>query len=113
MNIAAIYANLNCSDLQRSQRWFEALFQRQADNRPMPGLVEWHHKGRCGFQLFENADDAGNGTVTLIVRDIRSEHQRLCTISPGQLEMGQNSMVLRLRDPDGNLVVLAEAANEG
>lgn len=108
MELSAIYANLNCTDLHRSSRWFSALFERDADAMPMPGLAEWHHSRRSGFQLFENPDAAGDGTLTLIVKDVRSEHARLSRIGPGRVELGDHSMIVRLRDPDGNMIVLAE-----
>ncbi len=111
MHLSAIYANLNCTDLHRSERWFRRMFGRRCDRRPMPGLVEWRYQGGCGFQLFENPDDAGKGTLTLLVQDVRKEHERLSKIAPGQLEIGNGAPILRLHDPDGNLVVLAESGD--
>lgn len=108
MELSGIYANLSCTNLRRSARWFETLFARDPDEKPLPGLVQWRHKNGCGFQLFEDVDGAGDGTLQLVVRDVRSEHKRLKGIGPGQVELGGDKMVLRLRDPDGNLVVLTE-----
>ncbi|MDF0600804.1 hypothetical protein P1J78_08685 [Psychromarinibacter sp. C21-152] len=108
MQISAIYANLCCTNIQRSARWFETLFNRDPDRKPMPGLLEGRHRNGCGFQLYEDAEGAGDGTVQLIVKDVRSEHERLRGIGPGQVELGGDRMVLRLRDPDGNLVMLTE-----
>lgn len=110
MEIEKIYAQLSCSDLTQSTAWFEMIFDREPDARPMTGLVEWHHQARAGLQLFENDANAGQGTLTLIVRDLQSMHSRLtdCGMRPPDIESADTVNIVRLRDPDGNLVVLAQ-----
>jgi hypothetical protein len=75
----------------------------------MKGLAEWHHGDAAGFQLFENAKHAGHGTLTLVVDDIEREHRRLMEtgLKPGDVEPGKFTLV-RLSDPDRNLVVLTQ-----
>lgn len=41
MSIEHVLAVVPVSDLERADAWYEALFGRPADNRPMPTLVEW------------------------------------------------------------------------
>ena len=110
MAVQRIYAHLSCSDLAASLPWFEALFAREPDARPMDGLAEWHHRDAAGLQLFENPADAGRGTLTLIVEGLRDEHARLekAGLRPGEVEAGDATSLVRLRDPDENLVVLAQ-----
>ncbi len=110
MAVDKIFAQLCCSDLAVSRAWFRALFGREPDAVPMPGLAEWHHGGSAGLQLFENSRDAGHGTLTLIVSGIREEHSRLAAagLEPGGIEPATTTTLVQLRDPDGNLVVLAE-----
>lgn len=110
MRLSKIYAQLSCSDLERSAIWFSKLFEREPEARPMPGLAEWHHGHEAGFQLFENKDNAGHGTLTLIVESIRDEQKRLTDagFEPGDVEAADYTTILRLNDPDGNLVVLAQ-----
>lgn len=67
MSLKKIYAHLSCTELGKSIAWFERLFGRNPDARPMDGIVEWHHADNAGFQLFENPSDAGHVTLTLIV----------------------------------------------
>lgn len=112
MPLTAIYAQLSCADLDASRRWFAALFGREPDALPMTGLAEWHYDDCAGFQLFADAGHAGHGTLTLIVAGIRGEHRRLAAagLAPGEIESADYTMIVRLRDPDGNLVVLAEPA---
>ena len=110
MSLKKIYAHLSCTELSKSTAWFERLFARKPDARPMDGLAEWHHADNAGFQLFENPGDAGHATLTLIVDDIDAEHDRLARaeLEPGPVERADTVNLIRLRDPDGNLVVLAE-----
>ena len=110
MPLHKIYAHLNCADLDASIRWFSAVFNRGPDERPMEGLAEWHHAGVAGFQLFQNPEDAGRGVLTLIVGGLDEERRRLdaAGLSPGEIEPASYVRLIRLRDPDENLVVLAE-----
>ena len=111
MPIEKIYAHLSCSDLEGSIEWFGILFGRAPDARPMDGLAEWHHGEHTGLQLYEDEANAGHATLTLFVSGIEDEHARLTDgdLDPGPLERGDKFMLVRLRDPDGNLVVLAQA----
>jgi catechol 2,3-dioxygenase-like lactoylglutathione lyase family enzyme len=105
-----VYAHLSCSDLNRSIDWYGKLFDRKPDARPMGGLAEWHHGKNAGFQLFEEPSNAGYGTLTLIVTGLREEHIRLGAVGlePSDVELADTVSLIRLRDPDGNLVVLAQ-----
>lgn len=111
MTISSIYANVSCSDLERSTTWFEKLFARPPDARQMAGLVEWHHGLGAGLQVWQDATNAGRGTVTFIVTGLTEEHARLAGagLEPGKLEPGDKVSLFRLRDPDHNLVVFAQA----
>ncbi|MEQ1955202.1 VOC family protein [Mesorhizobium sp. CN2-181] len=109
MSINAIFANLSCYNLETSSEWYRTLFDREPDVRPMKGLCEWHLGETAGFQLFENPDKAGRGTLTLIVSDLQQERKRLAHagIDVGDIEEADYTVITRLSDPDGNLIVLA------
>ncbi|QYF86318.1 VOC family protein [Brevundimonas sp. PAMC22021] len=109
MSIAKVYANLSCRDLNTSTRWFTALFGRDPDTAPMAGLHEWDC-GSGGLQLYEKPEHAGAGTLTLIVDDIAAERARLdaAGLVVAEVEAADYTTIMRLRDPDGNLVVLAQ-----
>ena len=109
MPIAAVYANLSCKALPDSARWFAAVFGREADRNPMEGLLEWAC-GDGGLQLFQKPENAGRGTLTLFVDDIRAERDRLAEagLVTSEIEVADYTTIMRLRDPDGNLVVLAQ-----
>ncbi len=111
MPITRIFAHLACRDIVASMAWYAAIFDRQPDANPMDGLAEWHHGDGAGFQLFQDMVEDGHGTMTLIVSQLDAERSRLhgLGLHPPEIEPGQPRL-LRLRDPDGNLVVLAEPA---
>jgi hypothetical protein len=49
--------------------------------------------------------------LTLGVLPIAPEHARLAAagLAPGAIEQAEDYFIVRLRDPDGNLIVLASA----
>jgi hypothetical protein len=85
---------------------------REPDATPMERLAEWHHGDGSGFQLYENPPDAGKGTVTLIVSKLEDERERIAMLKPSEIERADYVNLIRLRDPDRNLVVLAEQRND-
>src|SRR6185437_5702261 len=109
--IQAIFAQLSCSKLDGSTNWFAILFGRKPDATPMQHLAEWHFADKAGFQLFQNPQAAGKGTLTIIVSDIAGERTRVSKLEPGEIERADYVDLVRLHDPDGNLVVLAEPRN--
>lgn len=110
MELKALYGQLACADFDRSIAWFKNLFGRTPDARPMQGLAEWHFGESAGFQLHADAGKAGHGTLTLRVHDIQAERKRLLDSGTrvGPIEAGGGGSIMRLRDPDENLVVLAQ-----
>lgn len=110
MGIKSIYAQLGCSDLNRSKHWYCILFNREPDANPMDGLLEWHHEENAGFQLFSNSANAGRGSMTIIVEGLFEERERLVDAGhqPGEVEAGDFASICQMSDPDGNLIVLAE-----
>jgi hypothetical protein len=111
MGIETIFANVSCSDLKVSETWYAGLFGREAGRHPMPGLAEWHFTDSAEVQLYEDKSKAGHSTLTLGVLPLESERKRIIAsgIDAGEIEQATNFYILRLRDPDGNLVVLASA----
>jgi hypothetical protein len=113
MALHKIYAQLSCSNLENSKEWFGKLFGRAPDAEPMDGLAEWH-QGDAGFQLFQNAEHAGKGTLTLIVSSLAEEQVRVddAGLEPSGVQGADYVNIIRLRDPDNNLVVMAEPKGE-
>jgi len=111
MSIETIFAHVSCRDIAASERWYEALFGKPALRRPMPGLVEWQFSESAEVQLIEAPAHAGHSTLTLGVLPLEPERRRLeaAGLEPGPIEEADDYFIMRIRDPDGNLVVFASA----
>ena len=77
MAIEHVLAVVPVSDLERADAWYEALFGRPADNRPMPGLVEWQVTGAGWVQVTVDTDRAGSGLLNLAVDDLAATREEL------------------------------------
>jgi hypothetical protein len=110
MAIEKIFAHVSCINLERSKQWYAQLFGRVPDAEPMQHLAEWHHGRDAGMQLFEDETWAGQSTLTLTVNGLREEYRRLTSLGldAGDIESGDKVSILRMNDPDGNMVVLAQ-----
>ena len=111
MAIQTIFAHVSCSDLETSVLWYEKLFGMPVTRRPMAGLAEWHFTDSAEVQLFEDKKHAGFSTLTIGVLPLEPEHQRLSAqgLEPGPIEETKDFYLTRVKDPDGNLVVLVSA----
>lgn len=109
MPIETIFAHVSCSDLSTSILWYEKLFGQPPSGLPMPGLAEWQFTDSAALQLFEDDDRAGTSTLTLRVIPLQAEVSRLeaAGLAPGPIEEATTLFIVRMRDPDGNLIVLA------
>ncbi|WP_027059907.1 VOC family protein [Mesorhizobium loti] len=114
MAIQTIFAHVSCSDLEDSIGWYEKLFGKPPLRRPMPGLAEWQFTDSAEVQLFEDTEKAGTSTLTLGVLTLAPERHRLVDagLDPGPIEQATHFWIMRMRDPDGNLVVFASAERE-
>jgi hypothetical protein len=111
MTIATIFAQVSCSDLEISAPWYEKLFGKPPLRRPMPGLAEWHFSDSAGVQLYQQKEHAGHSHLTLGVLPLEQERKRLVDagLEPDPIEETDDYFIMRIRDPDQNLVVFASA----
>ncbi len=114
MPITSISANLSCRDLEASITWYAALFGKKPARRPMAGLAEWTFGRGAEVQLYEAPEHAGHGTLTLAVDDLDLERARLSAggVKPQDIERGDRRQLMRMRDPDGNLVVMTSTESQ-
>ena len=112
MSIQTIFAHISCADIAVSAAWYEKLFGKPPTRRPMAGLVEWQFTPSAEVQLFEEKKHAGSSTLTLGVLPLEPERKRLLAagLNPAPIEETKGYFLMRLRDPDGNLIVFASAA---
>jgi hypothetical protein len=109
MTIQRVLAQSTVSDLATAERWYSALFLRQPDARPMPGLLEWHLGDTFGVQVWSEPDRAGRSSMVLDESDLDALAARLTKAGldhPG-VQQATSSRVLLLEDADGNRVVFA------
>lgn len=111
MSIATVFAHVSCRDIETSAPWYEELFGKPPIRRPMPGLVEWQFSDSAEVQLFEQKEHAGHSNLTLGVLPLEPERQRLerAGLKPGPIEETGGYFIMRIRDPDENLIVFASA----
>ena len=111
MAIRTIFAHVSCSDLATSRAWYEKLFGKPPGREPMPKLAEWQFSDSAEVQLYEEKAHAGASTLTLGVLPLEPERKRLeaAGLAPGPIEEAKGYFLMRLRDPDGNLIVFASA----
>jgi hypothetical protein len=111
MAIETVFARVSCSDLEVSLPWYQALFGKPPLRRPTPGLAEWQFTESAEVQLHEQKAHAGHSVLTLGVLPLEPERSRLeaAGLKPGPIEQVDDYFVLKLRDPDQNLVILAGA----
>lgn len=111
MSIQTVFAHISCADLKTGLPWYQKLFGKPPIRRPMPGLAEWQFTDSAEVQLFEDKTHAGHSTLTLGVLPMEPERQRLVDagLNPGPIEEADDYFIMRMRDPDQNLVVFASA----
>ena len=109
MPIEHVLAVVPVSDLERAGAWYEALFGRHADNRPMRSLVEWQVTEAGWVQLTVDTDRAGSGLLNLAVDDLAATREELATRGVETADIQAVSKGVELSatsDPDGNAITL-------
>jgi hypothetical protein len=111
MTIKTIFAHVSCADIETSAPWYEKLFGKAPIRRPMPGLVEWQFSDSAEVQLYQERKYAGTSTLTLGVLPLEPERRRLekAGLRLGPIEETEGYFIMRMRDPDENLIVFASA----
>lgn len=107
MPIEHVLAVVPISDIDRSGKWYAALFGRPADNKPMPSLVEWQVLPGAWVQVFSDPDRAGKGLLNFAVADLESHLAEIGTrgIQPQEIvDASKGVRTCAVIDPDGNTI---------
>src|SRR5258705_9696952 len=109
MTITNALAALAVKDLRASAQWYRQLLGRPADSTPMPEVAEWRFERGGWLQVYQLAERAGGGSVTLAVDDIDAtvRHIQALGIDTSQRPSGDKVKTLMITDPDGNHVAFA------
>jgi hypothetical protein len=110
MAIQNAIASLAVKDLDEATKWYGRLFGRAPDAKPMAGVAQWKFERGGWLQVYQLAERAGKGSLTLAVSDLDLQISDLkkCGISPAEPMRSANFKVLMIKDPDGNSIAFAE-----
>jgi predicted enzyme related to lactoylglutathione lyase len=112
MPITAVLAGLAVADFDNALAWYERLFGRPADRRPMDGLAEWHSPAAGALQVILDRERAGRGLLTLSVDDLADVVAALEArgLAPGAIDDTTSDKVLiaSISDPEGNAITLVQ-----
>ena len=109
MAIEHVLAVVPVADVERADAWYEALFGRPADNRPMSSLVEWQVTTGGWVQVTVDGDRAGSGLLNFAVDDLAATRDELATrgVATGEIQPVNKGVELSaITDPDGNAITL-------
>lgn len=112
MPIKNALASVAVADLSSCIAWYEKLFERKADSRPMAEVAEWKFPGGGWLQVYQSSGDrVGKGSVTLAVSSLSEQIAAMkeLGIEAGAPMDGEKVKVVMLKDPDGNSIAFAEA----
>lgn len=103
-------AGIAVEDIGAAIAYYERLFGRPADARPMSEVAEWKFPTGGWVQVFTDSDRAGASLVTLIVSDLAEvlETLDLQGIKPVARRSGDFAKTAIFRDPDGNQLVFSQ-----
>lgn len=116
MTIANVLPTVRVANLEAGVAWYQALFGRAPDRRPMEGLVGWQLTQGGGVQVYQAVEGAGAANVTFGVDDIDAHLADLAGRGIRAEAFDTPSGMFRLatiRDPSGNTVTLAQDLGAG
>jgi predicted enzyme related to lactoylglutathione lyase len=112
MSVNRVLAGVAVADVDAAVPWYERLFGRPPDARPMEGLAEWHVPSGGVVQLVAGSDRAGRSLLTLDVDDLAEElaAMRERGLDAGTLDDTTSDKVLiaGTTDPEGNQITLVQ-----
>jgi catechol 2,3-dioxygenase-like lactoylglutathione lyase family enzyme len=109
-----VLAGIAVTDLERAEVWYDNLFGRAPDTRPMNELVEWKFPDGGWLQVFVDQNRAGHTSITLVETQFqrRLEELNALDIKILSVTQGDKVKICIVNDPDGNQIVFAQGASE-
>ena len=65
MSFTNVMATISVTDFEGGVTWYERLFGRSPDRRPMDGLAEWHFVKAGAVQVTQDSKRGGSALLTL------------------------------------------------
>ena len=115
MPILNALASVAVKNLAAAVVWYEKVFGRPPDSRPMPEVAEWKFERGGWLQVYQLPERAGGGSCTLAVSDIDQviAHLQSLGIDTSERTSGAKVNTVMITDPDGNHLAFAEAIDQG
>ena len=107
MAIDHVLAVVPTADFAAAHAWYERLFGRPADNRPMEGLAEWRVTDSGWVQLTGDAERAGSALLNFAVDDLDRHVDELAArglTGSASETVTKGVQLAAIRDPDGNTI---------
>ena len=110
MSIRNAIASVAVDDMSAAVAWYEQLFGRPPDSRPMAELAEWKFERGGWLQLYQSPERAGTASLTLSVSDLDEQvaNLRKLGVHAGQPLVSEQTKVVMIEDPDGNSIAFVE-----
>lgn len=111
VSIKNALASVAVKDLSSAVQWYETLFGRPPDSRQGSEVAEWRcEEGGC-LQVYENAERAGYGSVTLAVTSLDEQVADLkkSGLDPGRQMTTETLRVVMITDQDGNSIAFVQS----
>jgi hypothetical protein len=110
MALKNVLAGVAVKNLAGAEVWYDNLFGRAPDTRPMSELVEWQLPGGGWLQVFESEERAGKSSITLVEDNFQGRLEELNRLKIQILSVmqGEKVSVAIINDPDGNQIVFAQ-----
>ncbi|WP_415977098.1 VOC family protein [Rhodococcus sp. 077-4] len=102
-----VFAVVAVRDIDTARDWYERLFDRRADNNPMPGLVEWQVAPGAWVQVTVDPQRAGSSMFNVAVADLELFVDTARTRGVNFSDIADANKGVRLStvsDPDGNSI---------
>ena len=97
-------ASVAARDLNAAVDWYQKVFERPPDSRPMPEVAEWKFDRGGWLQVYRLPERAGAGSFTLSVSGIEALASRMPAlgIDTSQQTPRPKVKTLMITDVDGN-----------
>jgi predicted enzyme related to lactoylglutathione lyase len=114
MMIDNVLASVAVKDVKNAADWYEKLFDRPADSKPMSEVAEWKFNRGGWLQVYQLPERAGNGSCTFAVSDIEevTAHLESLGIDTSERTFGAKVKTVMITDPDGNHLAFAQAIDQ-
>ncbi|HVS16969.1 MAG TPA: nuclear transport factor 2 family protein [Planctomycetota bacterium] len=110
MSIENALASVPVRDLSSAVPWYASLFGRPPDSGQESETVEWKFEKGGWLQVYQNAERAGSGSLSLVVSSLAEQVSTLAKwgLDAGRPMISEKLKVVMIKDPDDNSIAFAE-----